>query len=45
VGKVVQLMTQEDSDPHIGLLEGWDDRGIVLRFAELGARLYGPRDE
>ena len=44
VGKAVRLMTHEYSDPHVGLLEGWDDRGVVLRFAELGARLYGTRD-
>jgi len=28
-----------------GLMEGWDDRGVVLRFAEMGARLSGPPDE
>lgn len=44
VGKAVQLMTHENPDPHVGLLEGWDDRGVVLRFVELGARLYGPPD-
>ena len=45
VGKVVQLLTHEDPGPHVGQLEGWDDRGVVVRFAELGARLSGPSDE
>jgi hypothetical protein len=45
VGKVVQVLTHEDPDPHIGMLEGWDDQGVVLRFAELDARLSGPLDE
>jgi hypothetical protein len=45
VGEVVQILTHEDPGPHAGLLEGWDDRGVVLRFAELGARLSGPLGE
>jgi hypothetical protein len=45
VGKVVQVLTHEDPDPHVGMLEGRDDRGVVLRFAELDARLSGPRGE
>ncbi len=41
----MQLMTHEDPDSQVRLLEGWDDRGVVLRFAELDARLSGPLDE
>ena len=44
VGNVVRLMTHDDPGPHVGLLEGWDGRGVVLRFVQLGARLYGTRD-
>jgi len=45
VGKVVQVTTNEEPDPEVGLLEGWDDRGVLLRFAELEARLSGPLHE
>ena len=41
----MQLLTHEDPDPHVGMLEGRDERGVVLPFAELGARLSGPRGE
>ena len=41
----MQPQTYEDPGPHAGRLEGWDDRGVVVRFTELGARLSGPLDE
>jgi hypothetical protein len=34
VGKVVQVHVHGDPDPLFGVLEDWDQRGVVLRHTE-----------
>jgi hypothetical protein len=34
VGKVVQVHVHGDPDPLLGVLEDWDERGVVLRHTE-----------
>jgi hypothetical protein len=34
VGRVVQLLVAGDRDPWPGVLEGWDERGVVVRYTE-----------
>lgn len=45
VGKAVQVLVKGDSDPWVALLEGWDERGVVLRYTEQDARLSESRGE
>jgi hypothetical protein len=45
VGKAVQVLVKGDSDPWVALLEGWDGRGVVLRYTEQDARLAESRGE
>jgi hypothetical protein len=39
VGKYVQVLVTGDSEPLIGVLEGWHERGVVLRYTQGMARL------
>jgi hypothetical protein len=39
VGKVVQVHVHGDPDPLFGVLEDWDQRGVVLRHTEDMVRL------
>jgi hypothetical protein len=34
VGKHIGLLPAGDSEPWVALLEGWDERGVMLRFTE-----------
>jgi hypothetical protein len=45
VGKVVQVHVQGDPDPLFGVLEDWDQRGVVLRHTEDMVRLTASRVE
>ena len=45
VGKVVQVYVHGDSDPLFGILEDWDQRGVVLRHTEDMVRLTASRVE
>jgi hypothetical protein len=45
VGKVVQVHVHGDSDPLFGILEDWDQRGVVLRHTEDMVRLTASRVE
>ena len=45
VGKVVQVLVRRDSDPWVALLEGWDERGVVLRYTDLDAQVSESRGE
>jgi hypothetical protein len=50
IGKVVQLWATGEDESWLGVLEGWDDRGVVLRSSEgiacfeasLGERTLSP---
>lgn len=33
-GRVVQVLVGSDKAAWVGFLEGWDDRGVVLRYTE-----------
>ena len=39
VGGLVQVLVTGDSGPWVAFLEGWDDRGVVLRYTEGMARI------
>ena len=45
VGKVVQVHVQGDPYPLFGVLEDWDQRGVVLRHTEDMVRLTASRVE
>jgi hypothetical protein len=32
IGKVVQLWSAGEDEPWLGILEGWNERGVVLRY-------------
>jgi hypothetical protein len=34
VGKVVQLRVAGERYPWLGVLEGWDERGMIIRYTE-----------
>jgi hypothetical protein len=34
VGKVVQLWAVGEDEPWLGVLEAWNERGVVLRYSE-----------
>jgi hypothetical protein len=34
VGKVVQLWVIGEDEPWLGVLEAWNERGVVLRYGE-----------
>jgi hypothetical protein len=43
VGKAVQVHVHGDPDPLLGVLEDWDERGVVLRHTEDMARFAASR--
>jgi hypothetical protein len=45
VGKVVQVHVHGDSDPLLGVLEDWDERGVVLRHTEDMVRISQSRGD
>lgn len=45
IGKVVQLRAVGEDEPWLGFLEGWNERGVVLRYAESVARFEASRGD
>ena len=45
VGKVVQLWVIEEDEPWLGVLEAWNERGVVLRYGEGVARFEASRGD
>lgn len=43
IGKVVQLWAAGEDEPWLGVLEGWNERGVVLRYGEGVARFEASR--
>jgi hypothetical protein len=34
VGKIVQLWAVGENEPWLGVLEGWNERGVLLRYSD-----------
>jgi hypothetical protein len=45
IGKVVQLWSAGEDEPWLGILEGWNERGVVLRYGEGVARFDASRGD
>jgi hypothetical protein len=45
IGKVVQLRAVGEDEPWLGVLEGWNERGVVLRYGESVARFEASRGD
>ena len=45
VGKVVQLWVIGEDEPWLGVLEAWNERGVVLRYGEGVARFEASRGD
>jgi hypothetical protein len=45
VGKLVQLWATGEDEPWLGILEGWSERGVVLRYTEDLALFEASRSE
>ena len=45
VGKVVQLWAVGGDEPWLGVLEGWNERGVVLCYGESLARFEASRGD
>ena len=45
VGKVVQLWVTGEDEPWLGLLEAWNERGVVLRYGESVAHFEASRGD
>ena len=45
VGKLVQLWAVGEDEPWLGILEGWNERGVMLRYGESVARFEASRGD
>ena len=45
IGKVVQLWVIGEDEPWLGVLEGWNERGVVVRYGEGVARVEASRGD
>src|SRR5215211_427085 len=45
VGKVVQLWAVGEDEPWLGVLEGWNERGVVLRYSQSMATFEASRGD
>jgi hypothetical protein len=45
VGKVAQLWVIGEDEPWLGVLEAWNERGVVLRYGEGVARFEASRGD
>ena len=45
VGKIVQLWAVGENEPWLGVLEGWNERGVLLRYSDGMARFEASRGD
>jgi hypothetical protein len=45
VGKLVQLWATGEDESWLGILEGWNERGVMVRYSEGIARFLASRDD